>query len=261
MLTPILGFSVGLNYSVHCFEINFDESAFLGKVMDRNLFSDADCMETLIDKVEDSGQFREKETFKPFIEWPGITFDESGNVTVIDWDSTEIDSLSGTINLFWTPPRVQDLRITGHDLQGTVETVELPRNLSALILFNNRFHGTFSTKELPNMITEILIKRNYFYGSLDLQQLPDYLLSFGASKNHFTGNINLSSLPSSLIDLSLSFNSLEGPIDLSKIPESLEYLSLKNNAIVQEQVVLPVLNPSQRIRLDGNDIKKVVERK
>lgn len=259
MFDIIFGFFVGPNTSVQCFEIKPEETAFLGKVMDRNLFSDVDCMETLIDNVEDGGQFRDKGEFKPFVEWPGITLDVSGNVTVIDWESTEIDHLYGTINLFWTPPRVEDLRVTGHSLQGTINTAALPRNLSALIAFCNMFHGTFATQELPNMITEVLINNNYFHGPLDLQHLPGYLVAFEASNNRFSGSINLSSLPPSLVDLSLSFNLLEGPIELSKIPESLEYLSLKNNAIVQDEVIFPVLNQCQRIRLEGNDIERLVE--
>ena len=85
-------------------------------------------------------------------EWDCVTCDDDERVIEIEIYS---DYASGTLELRYAPPKVEDLRITPwgkSELTGSVDLTRLPDGMKSISLHSNQLSGSIIIKELPGCL-------------------------------------------------------------------------------------------------------------
>mmetsp|Transcript_22253 Transcript_22253/g.34560 ORF Transcript_22253/g.34560 Transcript_22253/m.34560 type:complete len:228 (-) Transcript_22253:2-685(-) len=180
----------------------------LGKV-DKASLPQQTLMELLIAQFENMDIIGiTKENPKDISEWHGITLNDSGEVTEINWTWGDF---GGSIDLQWMPSTLRTADISSDvfsdfRLEGTIDLIRLPPVLKSLKLSENRFTGEISLICLPEPMTTLELTFNRLSGPLDLTKLPKHMKRLHLDSNCFTGVTDFSQLPESLTDLRLSGN-------------------------------------------------------
>ena len=245
--------------------------------VDYDSLGEQTLMELLVSDMDgkDSFQGKDEGDFFPIIEWQGLTFDECGSVSEIDWQidmdytfyyheqENVIDRSpvkpGGTVALQWTPPHVLKMSLFFLQLYGEFRCSMLPREMQLLDLGHNHLTGSFEAADLPQSIETINITSNSLEGPVDMARLPQSIKSFMASSNKLSGSLNLTALPENVARIDLSGNHFSGEIDLRNLPFYLADLRLHANEIAQDTLVigdLPIM--FKHIYLDAEKYGSIV---
>mmetsp|Transcript_2186 Transcript_2186/g.3417 ORF Transcript_2186/g.3417 Transcript_2186/m.3417 type:complete len:229 (-) Transcript_2186:6-692(-) len=200
---------------MHYLYISIDPS--LGKV-DKSSLSQQTLMELLIQDIDNKSDICGlPENPKDISEWRDVSFNDSNEITQINWGCEE---LNGSIHLEWLPLTVAKVDIwnkffSDAVLTGTLDLSNLPASLRYLWLRGNEYFGEIDLTRLPGGMLELDVSYNRLSGRLDLTRLPDGIEVLLLQQNCFSGETNLSELPDSLVDFNVSNNrDLAGEITL-----------------------------------------------
>ena len=161
-------------------------------------------------------------------EWEGLTFNDTNEVTEIDWES---HGFEGSLALKWLPFSVTELLLFQNTLSGSIDLASLPDKMEELDLSCNSFTGEIDLCFLPDSLIILDLSNNMLSGTVDLEDLPKSLMKLYLYQNAFTGNINLTSLPDDMEELSLSQNDFSGEIDFSSLSDKLARLNIAETNI------------------------------
>ena len=105
------------------------------------------------------------ETTKTSLTGLESTSEEGGSILEIRW---RYQSLKGTMDVSWMPPKVTYFSVGWNGIAGTLDTVCLPRNLKHLYLDLNKFSGTVDWETMPPSIEYLDLSNNQFKGNVSL---------------------------------------------------------------------------------------------
>ena len=217
----------------------------LGRI-DYSLMSDQALMEMLIEGFDDESKKTYQDSHGMYLdvcEWSGISCDDDERVVEITLDS---GSITGSLELCYVPPKVNDLSIRSwgkSELTGSVNLARLPDGMEYVSLCNNRLAGKIDLTCLPDGMQKLSLENNQFTGEIDLTQLPHEMYALYLHDNQLTGEIDLTQLSSEMECLHLHNNQLTGEIDLTHLPGQMQSLYLHNNQLTGS-LVIRRLSPS-----------------
>ena len=160
-------------------------------------------------------------------EWAGVTCNDMGEVTAINWTTTY--ALSGSVLWKYLPLTLMALHLRNSEVTGNVELDCLPKQLKTLALSDNRFFGQVDTQMLPRMLETAYFDHNEFTGHVNLSTLPPNLVELWLESNHFEGEVDLCHLPLTLRVLDFSLNQFSGTLDFRNLPDCLSELYANDN--------------------------------
>ena len=243
---------------MYAFHLFISADPYLGR-LDYSLLSDQALMEMLIEGFDEQTKktYQDKHgMYLDVCEWSCIECDDDGRVVEVDIGITD---MSGSLELFYVPPKVQELYVgSGHksDLTGSVELEHLPVGVYVLILTNNRLTGEIDLPQLPDGMQILDLKNNQLTGSIDLTHLPDGMRIIYLQNNQLTGEINLTHLPDGMQKLFLQNNQLSGSLVLKRLTAVLHINVQENNfnavAVVESET-------RAYIMLRGSGVTSVVD--
>ena len=181
---------------MYAFHLFISADPYLGR-LDYSLLSDQALMEMFIEGFDEQTKktYQDKHgMYLDVCEWSCIECDDDGRVVEVD---IGIADMSGSLDLFYVPPKVQELYVgSGHksDLTGSVELEHLPVGVYVLILTNNRLTGEIDLPQLPDGMQILNLNNNQLTGEIDLTHLPDGMRIIYLQNNQLTGEINLTHL-------------------------------------------------------------------
>ena len=214
--------------------------------IDRNALPQETLLELLVAGLEDSEAFRDTDgSYTDITTWPGLEFNENGDVTEIDWEFDQFAEIfddgylsaiqeGGAIDFAFLPPKLKKFSISHMKLDGTVETSALPRGLGLLEINFNKFFGSLVVGDLPRALTYLYVQGNKLSGSIHLEDLPPALHTFDASRNCFEGSLDFSKLPDTLQYLFMHHNLFSGSISLEHLPPHMTNLWIHQNRFAQD---------------------------
>ena len=211
----------------------------LGRV-DYRLLSDQTLMEMLFCGFDDESNKEFQDNDGMYLEvcgWPGVKCDDDQRVIEIYIDSK---NLSGSLELFYIPPKVKRLNISSwcrSQLAGSVDLAHLPNGIESLDLNYNQLTGEINLTQLPDEMELLYLNNNQLAGQVDLTHLANGIKRLFLNDNQLTGEIDLTHLPYGILFLSLENNQLMGQIDLTHLPEAMTYLYLQNNQLSGSLVI------------------------
>ena len=182
--------------------LSADNLAF-GRV-DLFSLSDQDRMELLASGFHEKDQLAlQREDGRGYMDvrhWGGITCDDDGTVTGIDWWSGYSGPLhEGSFQTKYLPANLKSIWISQCLLEGSFDAAVLPHTLKNLKLFyRTKFTGSFAFDALPEDLMHLDIVFAGFSGSMHLQKLPKGLRYLIAKSCSFSGAVRLDALPSQL---------------------------------------------------------------
>ena len=231
----------------------------LGRV-DYSLMSDQTLTEMLIEGFDahSKKQYQDSEgMYLDVCEWSCVTCDDDQRVVKIDMDCTNV---SGSLELCYTPPKVEVLRIVplwmNGKLTGSVDLAHLPEAMQVLDLRADEIAGDIDLTKLPEAMVELHLGRNQLSGSVDLTHLPDGMQKLLLNNNQLTGEIDLTKLPDGTKRLYLQNNQFSGEVDLTCLPDNMTLLSLQNNKLTGSFVIMTLTN-GMVINAQGNKFNAV----
>ena len=185
----------------------------------RDSMTDQSRLEFLCEGVSMPSLFKDEDGyFKDACDWSGVSCDDLGSVTAIDW---KIHPLlrGGTLDLSFLPEKLVEFGLKRQRMHGRLPAADIPRSMRVINLMDNFFAGTIDWPELPDTLAELQLDENYFSGRIDLLHMPASLEILGLSSNHFSGSIDVTGLPRGLVQLYLNDNRVsQGSIVVDNIP-------------------------------------------
>mmetsp|Transcript_6853 Transcript_6853/g.10373 ORF Transcript_6853/g.10373 Transcript_6853/m.10373 type:complete len:205 (-) Transcript_6853:61-675(-) len=177
----------------HCAE------STLGRI-DKSTLSQQTLMELVVEGITNTKRIcGDGDNPTPIAEWNGIeysffnmphrwgvTFDASGNVTVITFTSL---SLQGSIQLEWLPISTTECAFAYNSLSGTLNLENLPDSLRELDLCHNMFVGTVNLTKLPHGLQRLDLNTTNISGETDFSQLPASLLDLDVTNTKLSGTV------------------------------------------------------------------------
>ena len=226
-------------------------------------FSDQTLMEMLYEGFDERAKKRYQDKSGNYLdvcEWESVACDDDERVVAI----IEEDDVSGSLELRYIPPKVQEVHISQKNLVGSIELGDLPRNMENLYLCENEFCGSANLTQLPDEMLKLSLNINKLTGSLDLTNLPHRIQEIRLQVNQFTGSIDLAHLPQKLVLLSLYDNKLTGDFIAKNISPSLRNMYASGNQFNAVAVVesptsahFVLVNSGVKSLVDENGVKRV----
>ena len=169
--------------------------------------------------------------YLPFHLWTGVTCDNNGSITHIDWHYSPMFHMDGFINLDFLPHSLLKFNITQEMLHGTLHTEKLPDLIEIFFISWNKIEGCVELNSLPSSIVALKARNNLLHGTLSFREIPSSLRHINLCENSLSGLLDISSVPSSLEELWLANNKFDCEILNKDVPPSLRTLNLLGNNI------------------------------
>ena len=190
----------------------------------------------------------------PACRWSGITCDEEGRVTEIEWHRFR---LSGILRWEFLPHALVILKLYSNGLEGEVPFTELPPKLLNFCIDGNFFRGKADFTALPGNIAYMVLSNNNFSGEICLTKLPQTLYLLELVSNQFSGPLDLTNLPSAMNSLLLNSNRFRGHVSLSSLPKGMGQLGLDGNPFLY---VKDSAFKEEAFRVPGGNVMDLVKK-
>ena len=253
-----------------------DPSA-LGR-LDYTTMSQQALMECLVAHLDEKPlqSFRDKKKhFRDISDWNGVECDTEGDVVGINWQSALGMWITGSINLQWLPPTLEDLSVEYEGVKpvmGTLHLRELPRSLQSLVFeFREKPVWEVETSQVSSGLIEVTgsfsdlpesIETFHIYGCtlnmpFCLTDIPEMLHEIDIT-HHAFGNIDLQCDSMALENLSARFGTKQGTVSFVESPPALILLDLTMSKLVGSLSFEGLGDFLQYLVLDDNNFHGVV---
>ena len=154
--------------------------------------------------------------------WKKLTCDKDLSIIEIDWHSPFV-SLSGSINLSFTPPKLQRLNIFNQKLTGEMDLGVLPDTMEYFCVESCQFFGTLNLEKLPASLESLYVMDNAIDTLLNMQNFSQRLETVYIREQHITNlPIHIGPLPDSDLDIILGYLDpadviIENPKDAGRV--------------------------------------------
>ena len=239
----------------------FSDDPNLGRVEKQSLPQQS-LMEMLIADVADKEPFMNEDgSFREISLWPGVSLNNDGEVTEVDWEYSmgNLKTQAGHLHWQWIPETAENFFAPYCELYGSVDLNELPTKLVEFSVFHNNLSGSVRLDCLPQSLELLDLSENKFEGSVDCSGLPQSMNVLYLNNNQLSGSIHLSALPDGLEEFNASKNKLSGSFQLCPVPASLRGFYLHSNELEGEVVIGALPAGTRVIQLRSNQISSVVD--
>ena len=172
-------------------------------------------LELVVEELVDDPPFAvDSGCFNDISTWKGVSCDEKGHVTNIDW-SSKFDTFfpqGGVIKMEWLPSSLRVFDIYRNALRGSVDLSILPRDMQIIDLTENQLTGSLNLRQLPKLLEVLDLACNTFSGWVDLTTLTSSLRVLDISHNKLTGRIKCTGMPPNMNYIRLQDNLFHGDL-------------------------------------------------
>ena len=155
---------------------------------DFNSCSDQTLMEILFEGLSKQSKRKYQDKDGMFIDvckWPCVICDADERVI----DIYEFDEMSGSLQLSYLPPHLEDFSCSQKGITGSADLSHLPQGLLRIDLEFNDMTGTVDLAHLPQNMDMLSLNNNRFEGTIDLTRLPESMEVLDLKLNAFTGSV------------------------------------------------------------------------